>query len=76
MESQGSFIECSADEEHFLRRLGGALIVHWDHFSPSVQEALIQQAADMADRHPMVQVETQIREFIAHHNGGNRADRT
>ena len=69
--TQGQTIKCSENEEHFLRRLGGAVLVHWEALLPEMQELLIQQAADMADRHPMTTGDAQLREFIAAHKGGD-----
>jgi hypothetical protein len=69
--AQGQTIKYTEDDEHVLRRLGGAVIVHWEALSTAMQELLIQQAADMTDRHPMPSGDLQIREFIDAHKGGD-----
>ena len=62
-------IEYERKEEHFLRRLGGALLIHWDSVPTDVQELLIQQAAEMLDPIWVFECEPKIRDFIATHSG-------
>ena len=37
-------------EEHLLRRLGAAMVLHWDELSDTLQDLLIDQAAAVTDR--------------------------
>jgi hypothetical protein len=69
--ARGESIHYEEGEEHFLRRLGGAVIVHWDSIPADLQDLLIEQAADMADSHMMVQGSFQIGQFIKAHKGGD-----
>lgn len=69
--TEGKLIKYNPDEEHFLRKIAGAVIVHWDKLSDELQELLVQQAADMLDRESMVQADFQIKEFISAHKGGD-----
>lgn len=70
--TKGESIVIEPNEEHFIRRLGGAVVVHWDKLSADMQELLVQQAADMLDPHPIVQADFQIKEFIRKHKGGDK----
>jgi hypothetical protein len=61
-------IEYGADEEHILRRLGGALVVQWDALSPDLRDRLIEQALFMGDRDWTAhQLREQIEAFISRH---------
>jgi hypothetical protein len=37
------------DQEHLLRRLGQALVLHWDELPDNLQDLLIDQAAAVLD---------------------------
>ena len=37
-------------QEHLLRRLGQAVVLHWDELSDELQDLLIDQAAAVVDR--------------------------
>src|SRR5450759_3880041 len=54
-------------EEHILRRLGGALAVHWNTLPEINRTTLLEQAVFMHDRYPTVHLEQQIQAFIAKH---------
>jgi hypothetical protein len=67
----GQHIKYTTEEEHILRKIGGAIIVLWETLDPNLQEIIVQQAADMSDRDVIVQGDFQIREFIKAHKGGD-----
>lgn len=48
---------------HMVRRLGQALVLHWEELSPELQDVLIDQAVIVADAEPTSQsaLETFIR---------------
>ena len=52
-------------EEHILRRLGGAVIVHWAGLPEAMRDVLVNQASAMSDREAAL-----IAEF---RQGGNNA---
>jgi hypothetical protein len=64
MEIKGQHIDCEQDEEHILRRLGGAVVVLWDRLPDNTRSKILAQATQMHDRHPAVQLGEQIEEFI------------
>ena len=59
-----SYFQYGPEEEHILRRLGGALIVLWDEIPASKQNKLIAQACFMPDRETTTSLNEQIRIFI------------
>jgi len=61
---KGRFIRYTEDEEHILRRLGGAVVVQWDALPEDIRERLINQATNMSDRYQTVQLRQQIEMFI------------
>ena len=75
MDIKGRSLRYSEDEEHILRRLGGAVIVLWDTLPVEIQRALFDQAVLMVDRYQTVQLKEQIARFIHERNkhgaGGN-----
>lgn len=68
MLTTGFEIKCSEEEKKFLRRLGGAVLIHWAAFTPEHQELLIQQATDMVDRGTVLA--SQMKTFVRDHTGG------
>ena len=61
-------LEYDEDDEHILRRLGGAVVVQWSSLPKDIQDQLQKQAGLMADRFVTVQLKEQIQLFIeAHH---------
>jgi hypothetical protein len=42
-------VKCKADQEHILRRIGAALIIHWDDLPDALQDRVIDQAVLVAD---------------------------
>lgn len=58
-----------ADETHFLRRLGSAVVLHWDSLSDEFQDLLIDQASIVQDeseeRHATQDIESFIRKVKA-----------
>ena len=71
MQVKPTAIKYQDADEHFLRRLGGAVIVHWDSLPADLQNTLVKQAAVMVDKTPIVQAEFQIEEFVKAHKGGD-----
>ncbi|SEQ85040.1 hypothetical protein SAMN05216548_10889 [Faunimonas pinastri] len=67
MDVRISDIEYFRDEEHILRRLACALVVHWDQLPWNVQEELIGSAASMMNTVEVPACGEEIREFIANH---------
>lgn len=57
-------LEYTEDEEHLLRRLGGAVVVLWESMSEVDRESFLSQATMMADRHETVQLREQLKYFI------------
>lgn len=51
-------------DEHILRRLAGALLLHWDELSDDLQDLLIDQAAVVDDRETAPHDVTDIEGFI------------
>ncbi|MDX2275261.1 MAG: hypothetical protein NW206_07390 [Hyphomonadaceae bacterium] len=45
--------------EHLLRRLGQAMVLHWDELSPQLQDVLIDQAVLVDDREAATQSEVE-----------------
>jgi hypothetical protein len=71
MQIKPNTIKCDHSEEHFLRRLGGAVVVHWDNLPEDLKTTLVKQAAVMVDRTVIVQAEYQIEKFAEDHSGGD-----
>jgi hypothetical protein len=51
-------------QEYLLRRLGGALVLHWDHVPDALQDLIIDQAAAVDDRDPAPHAAEDIETFI------------
>lgn len=64
METKGQHIDYQPDEEHILRRLGGAVVVLWDRLPDDARSMILAQATLMLDREPAVQLGEQIEGFI------------
>jgi hypothetical protein len=60
-------LNCSIDNEHILRRLGGATVVLWDCLPKDARALIREQAIFMHDRHQTVQIAQQIDMFIEKH---------
>ena len=56
-------LKVKESQEHLLRRLGQAMVLHWEDMPSELQDALIDQAVLVVDREPATQgeVETFIR---------------
>lgn len=52
------------EQEHLLRRLGQALVVHWDALPDALQDLLIDQAAVVEDRERALRAAGDIESFI------------
>ena len=64
-------IEYADDEEHILRRLAGALIVRWSGLPQAERDAIVRQAALMADRDEASGMEWLIETFVADRQPGS-----
>ena len=64
MSITGKSILYDERNEHVLRRLGGAVIVHWDNLPADVQDCLLDQAALMDDRMERDNVKKDIETFL------------
>jgi len=42
-------LKYKAEQEHLLRRLGQAVVLHWDELPDNLQDLLIDQAATVLD---------------------------
>lgn len=61
---QAQVLECSPEDEHVLRRLGGAVVAQWGALSPGVRDLLVRQATLMHDGDANTGLEFQIQKFI------------
>jgi hypothetical protein len=43
-------LKYNAQQEHLLRRIASALVLHWDELSDELQDIIIDQAAIVEDR--------------------------
>lgn len=51
-------------QEHLLRRLGSALVLHWDAIPDELQDLLIDQAAHVEDRGDAAHESHDVEHFI------------
>jgi hypothetical protein len=65
-------IPYSEDQEHILRRLGGAVVAQWDALPAEAQDIILMQAPLIYDRDECSQVYQQIDAFIQLHQGDMR----
>ncbi len=54
----------SEAQEHFLRRLGGALVLQWDTIPDALQDLLIDQAVAVHDRAEVPHGRSEFETFI------------
>ena len=64
MEIRPRILDCPADDEHIVRRLGKAVVVQWDALPGPVQDLILKQAVLMHDRHRVLQLRHKVRAFI------------
>jgi hypothetical protein len=57
------------DEEHFIRRLGWAVVRQWNSLPDDAKARIQQQAGALTDRYETVQVNEQISIFLEMHTG-------
>ncbi len=57
------------DEEHLVRRLGAAVVSCWVELPEAIRVRLVHQAKRVIDAHDSVELDEQIRQFIAEHDG-------
>lgn len=62
-------IPYSEDQEHILRRLGGAVVIHWESLPDAMRTLLLRQATLMYDRDHGTGVFRQIDSFVEMHRG-------
>jgi transcriptional regulator with XRE-family HTH domain len=67
--TRATALDYTADEEHLLRRLGGAVIALWGAMPETLQSILLDQATYMADRHETVQLREQLERFVRIQSG-------
>ena len=65
-------IPYSEDQEHILRRLGGAVVAQWGALPTEVQDLILMQAPLIYDRDECSQVYQDIDAFIQVHQGDMR----
>ncbi len=63
----GRSLDYADEDEHILRRLGGAVVVQWRSLPQDVRDTLLEQAVYINDRTPAVQLKEQIESFIRKH---------
>lgn len=51
-------------DEHLLRRLASALILHWDEVGDDLQDLLLEQATVVEDREDIAITQGQIEDFV------------
>lgn len=51
-------------DEHVLRRLGSAMVMHWDALPDTLQDLIIDQAALADDREDAAHAQSDIETFI------------
>jgi hypothetical protein len=61
---RGKSLQYKAGQEHLLRRIGAALIIHWDDLPDLLQDLVIDQALLMEDREPVQPAREDIETFI------------
>lgn len=57
-------VKYRADQEHVLRRLGGALVLQWDALPEELQDLIVDQAAAVDDREDAPHEAGDIENFI------------
>lgn len=57
-------VKYRTEQEHLVRRLGEALVVHWDALPDDLQDLLIDQAALVEDREEAAHETADIENFI------------
>ncbi len=57
-------LKYSADQEHMLRRLAGALVLQWDELPDELQDLIIDQAAQVEDRDGLAHEPRDVENFI------------
>ena len=62
----------AAEEEHILRHLGAAVIMHWSNLPKKLQRELFDSAGAMGDLSSTKTLRTQIARFLHKHNDDNR----
>jgi hypothetical protein len=60
----GKSLLYTTSQEHILRRIGAALIIHWDKLPDAIQDLVIDQAVLMEDREPIAPEQEDIETFI------------
>jgi hypothetical protein len=64
---KGRHLKYDPSDEGLVRRLGSALVMHWDMLSEIQQKAFLLQAVMTGDRDETVQLEQQLKLFIEKH---------
>ena len=57
-------LKYAVQQEHLLRRIGGALVMHWDELPDELQDLLIDQAAVTGDRETARHEAADIENFV------------
>ena len=64
MDVRPRILDCPANDEHIVRRLGKAVVVQWDALPAPVQDLILRQALVMHDRDRVLQLRHKIRAFV------------
>lgn len=57
-------LKYTPEQEHLLRRIAGAIVLHWDALSDDVQDLIIDQAVLVDDRDEAAHEAADIERFI------------
>lgn len=52
------------DQEHLLRRIASALVLHWDELPEQLQDLIIDQASQVEDREAAAHDTTDLEAFV------------
>jgi hypothetical protein len=64
MEIRSRIMVCPSNDEHFVRRLGKAVVVQWDALPSPTQDLILKQAVLMHDQHRVLQLRHKLKAFI------------
>lgn len=60
------------EEEHILRCLGAAVIMHWHHLPTDIQRELFEHAVSMGEPRHTAQLKEQIARFLIKHESDEK----
>lgn len=69
--NDAEFLSYTDEEAHIVRRLGAAVVCLWRDLPEDVREGIVRKSLNVHDAYQTVQLNEQIRRFIAE-NAGKR----